>query len=60
MYLAPRNPTALGVISVYNNIERSMEPNLSAALQLLEEHAAKIDTAKVCYHDTNVTSLMIG
>ena len=47
MYLAPRNPTALGVISVYNNIERSLEPNLTAALQLLEEHAAKIDTAKV-------------
>ena len=48
LYLRPADTTAsLGVITMYSSVDRSAEPNIDAALQLLQTHAAKIDTVKV-------------
>ena len=45
MYLSPPDPKALGVLAVYDTLDR--EPNLQAAMKLLQEHANHLDTAKV-------------
>ena len=48
MYLNPPDPSFLGVISLYKNtFDRSTQPDIPAALRLLEVHASKIDTVKV-------------
>ena len=44
MYLCPPDPKSLGVIAAYSS---ATEPQQDAALDLLEEHASHIDTARV-------------
>ena len=44
MYLCPPDPKSLGVIASYSS---ATEPQQDAALDLLEEHASQIDTARV-------------
>lgn len=44
MYLCPPEPKSLGVIASYS---KTSEPQVDAALELLEEHASHIDTARV-------------
>ncbi len=44
MYLCPPDPKSLGVIATYSG---KTEPQQDAALDLLEEHAGHIDTARV-------------
>lgn len=44
MYLSPPDPKSLGVIASYSS---PTEPQQDAALDLLEEHASQIDTARV-------------
>ena len=52
MYLSPPDPKSLGVIAAYSS---ATEPQQDAALDLLEEHASHIDTARVFnYYFTRV------
>lgn len=44
MYLCPPDPRSLGIIATYGE---GTPPQQDAALDLLEEHASKIDTARV-------------
>ena len=50
LYLEPPNPAKLGVLSMFNKIDRSAEPNIQAALTLLQLHPTEIDTVKVWRH----------
>jgi len=47
MYLRPPDPKAMGLLSSTSSIPLDTEPNMEAALQLLEEHANKLNTTKV-------------
>lgn len=46
MYLDPPSPSTLGLSASQGIVPK---PNMTAALQLMREHAPKIDTSKVCF-----------
>ncbi|KAI0225860.1 Vam6/Vps39-like protein [Lamellibrachia satsuma] len=47
MYLRPPDAKAMGLLSSTSTILVDTQPNMEAALHLLEEHANKLDTTKV-------------